>query len=91
MNLENKTLGTSSTLKLEIVDIKKISDYGEIGYEIFFENENSRLKAIYIGKDGKNFVKRLIKEDKLLIITEGDRCLAVYGRLEEDKFYNFER
>lgn len=86
-NLENRTLVSSPELSIEIVEVIYIQKRGRKGYEIFFVGGDLRQGRIHIESDGKNFVKRLLKEDKLLAIMKGEKYLAVYGSLEEGKFY----
>ena len=89
-NLENRTLTSSPELSIEIVEVIHIQKRGWKGYEIFFVGRDLKQKRIHVELDGKNFVKKLLKEDKLLAIRKGEKYLAVYGGLEESKFYTFE-
>ena len=87
--LENRTLASSPELSVEIVEVRNIQENNPNGYEISLVGKNLEERKISIGPDGKNFVRGLLREDKLLVIMNWEKCVAVYGLLEKDKFYTF--
>mgnify|MGYP001576365598 FL=1 len=87
--LENKILGSSAGLNVEIIELMSIQENNPNGYEILVKDRNSKERKIFIGRSGTNFVKRLLSGDKLLLVRQEENYLAIYGRLEEDKLYTF--
>lgn len=90
MGLEAKTLGNSPGLNVELITVSFINK-DKKGYEIISAYQDPRESGITIGNTGKNFVEKLKKGDKLIVVSQGNSYLAVCGPLNEDEIYTYGR
>lgn len=91
MTLEDKSIAHSPSLSIDILTVNSIDDRSpEKGYELLISGTGGRL-GIPIGKDGREFVEGLQAGTKIMVVTEGNETIAVYGPVDEDRMYLYPR